>query len=98
LNRACTPAGVIDQPSDCTWQVTHERPFVPSDAKNGFEVSIGPLASKVSPNPVASFDPFAESALSVIPLPSSKPATSATQPVATKHASTHPSSLTIALP
>ena len=49
-NRAWISAGVIVQPSLPTWQVAHDRPFVPSDAKNGsFGFGAGPVKKVFGP-------------------------------------------------
>jgi hypothetical protein len=52
-NRSCTKSGVMVIPDPGTWQVLQERPFVPSDWKNGLLGSFSgpPLALMVSDRP-----------------------------------------------
>src|SRR5436309_5430730 len=42
------PAGVTDQFAAGSWHVAHTRPFEPSDTKNGFFRSNGPLGVYVA--------------------------------------------------
>src|SRR6185437_13893344 len=52
--RSATSGGEIPQPVACTWHDEHERPFVPSDTKNGLWTSIPPAVLTVCTRPVAS--------------------------------------------
>src|SRR5882672_9759360 len=55
MNRACTPRGVMVQPSACTWHDAQLRPLVPRLWKNGPLRSIAPARLKVAAKP-ASFN------------------------------------------